>query len=460
MTMRIRFRWPLLVAALAAGTLLVALKTSPGTRPQEDPAQDAWLKSGDPCYPANQNKKTIEGMGYDSSYIRCVPLTVEVLWEVQEVFHHHAGLGTSRANYSLRDTYTAFLQLTYKSAKSKELQSFQIQAPAPCCPGSVETALESADVVLIVCNQSGRGCKPFASSDSLHFTLEKPTDTAMGLTWDESEGAHANVNSSRVQFNSKAVPEPYRAINGVEVLDGESHTIDVRGTPGFTPEDIDRLIKDGQVQEVFTDKQVTTAPGLPVSGSRSVKATVKLLFTSDWEKWRVTLQGWSKEDTKPDIKYIQSGGEKKIPIRMEFDWSLEGEFIIRNPKKKPAFDSGKITKAGLGPRLVFQGADLFNCKSQNCAETYDISRLVGAPLSGTVNGATLTLSWPQYNQTQCVTCRGKKVIVEKITYFEKFGSTDFMRIVSLQPLTLKNGASVSGKPYEWMSYTITLKKIQ
>lgn len=460
MTNRIRFRWRRLAAALAAATLLVALRTSPGARLLDDPAQDAWLKSGDPCYPVKQNKKYIESMGADSSYIRCVPLTVEVLWEVQEIYHHPAGLGTSRANYSIRDKYTASLELVYKSPESKELASFQIMAPAPCCPGSVETSIESADVVLVVCLPDSRKCKLFTSNDPLHFSLEKPEDTTLGLTWNEDEGAHANFHSSRVQFKSAAAPKPYETIGGLEVLDSETHSIDVWGEPGFTPEDIDRLIRDGQFQEVFTDKQATTAPGLPVSGSQSVKATVKLMFTSDWEKWRVTVQGWEKDTIRPDIRYTQAGVEKTLPIDMEFDWTLEGEFIIRNPKKNPAFDAGQVTKAGLTPRLVFQAADLYLCTILSCNDTYKISGLVGAPLAGTVSGKNLTLTWPKFDPSHCLLCSPRKLFLGKAAYRQRFGSREFMRVISLQNLVLQNGYSTSGKYHDWMTYTISLKKIQ
>ena len=458
MTHRNRFRWHVLAVSLTAALIFI-LPSSPSARP---PAADdaAWLKSGDPCYPSKQNKKYIESMGADSSYIQCVPLTVEVLWEAQEVFHHHAGLGTSRANFTIRDTFPAYLELVYESSKSKEVTRFQIQAPAPCCPGNADTMLESADVVLIVCNQSGRGCKPFASTDPLHFKLNKPTDTALGLTWDKNEGAHANLNSSLVQFNEDAIPEPYRALNGVEVLDSEQLQLDRLGEPGFTPEDIARLMKDGEVQEVFTDKQDIMAVGLPVSGSHTVKATVKLQFTSDWEKWRVTLQGWSLDDGRSDIYYTQSGVKQQLPISMEFDWMVEGEFIIRNPKKNPVFDSGKITKATLQPHLIFQGQNLFQCSVLKCADTYDISKLAGAVLSGSVSGKNLTLTWPKYDPGQCVLCKGTKLATQNVTYREKFTTTDFMRIVSLQQLTLKNGYSVSGKTAHWMTYTISLKKIQ
>lgn len=460
MTPRIRSRWQVLASALAAATLVFSLQSSPGARPQAGFNEDAWLKSGDPCYPTKQNKKLIEGYGADSSYMSCVPLTVEVRWDVQEVFHHHGGLGTSRANYSLIDKYPAYLELVYKSAKSTEVSSFHIQAPAPCCPGSVETELERGDVVLITCNTSGRGCKPFASNDTLYFKLEKVTDTAMGLKWDENEGAYANFHSSRIQFNSDAVTEPYRAVNGLEVLDSVSNNIDFHGEPGFTPADIARLVKDGEVQEVFTDKQDILNVGLPVSGGHTVKATVKLIFASDWEKWRVTLQGWSKDDIRSDIKYTKSGVEQLLPVQMEFDWAMEGEFLIRNPKKNPVFDSGKVTKAALLPRLIFQGGDLFKCDVRNCDTTYDIAKLAGALLSGSVSGKTVTLSWPQYDPAQCVLCRGKRVATEKVTYREKFSTSDFMRLVSKQPLTLKDGFTVSGKPYGWMSYTLGLKKIK
>jgi hypothetical protein len=461
MTNRIRFHWPMLAAALTAATMLVALKTSPGARLLDDPAQDAWLKSGDPCYPTKQNKKYIESMGADSSYMHCVPLTVEVLWESQEVVHHHAGLGTSHANFSFRDKFPAFLELVYKSPKSQELANFHIQAPAPCCPGSAETAMESADVALVGCGPAGRNCKPFALSDSLYFTLEIPTDTALGFTWDETEGPHANLNSSRVQLDSgRVVPEPWRAIGGLNLLGSESLQVDVRGKPAFTPEDINKLIQNGEVQAVFSSQQATTAPGLPVSGSQSIKATVKLLFTSDWEKWRVTVQGWEEDTIRPDIRYTQSGVEKSLPIHMEFNWTLEGEFIIRNPKKNPTFDSGKVTKAGLTPQLVFQGGTLYKCTFRTCDDTYEISKLPGALLSGSVNGKSLTLTWPKYSPSQCVFCTPLKLFLGKKAYRQNFGSQEFMRVISGQNLVLQNGYSITGKYHDWMTYTISLKKIQ
>ncbi len=145
---------------------------------------------------------------------------------------------------------------------------------------------------------------------------------------------------------------------------------------------------------------------------------------------------------------------------MEFDWSLEGEFLIRNPKKNPVFDSGKITKASLLPHLIFKGQNLFKCSVLKCADTYDISKLAGAVLTGSVSGKTLTLSWPQYDPGQCVLCKGNKLATEKVTYREKFTTSDFMRLVSKQALTLKDGFTVSDKPYDWMTYTLSLKKIK
>jgi len=459
MTGQDRFRWTMLAAALAVVALLFGLKASPGARLPKESDQNAWVKSGDPCYPSKQNKKYIESMGADSSYIVCVPLTIEIFWEAQEVVHHHAGLGTSHANFSFHDKFPAYLELVYKSSKSKELANFHIQAPAPCCPGSAETIMDSADVALVGCGPGG--CKPYTLSDPLFFTLEKPTDTALGISWDETEGPHANLNSSRVQIDSgRVVPEPSRAVGGLDVLGGETLQIDARAGTTFLPEDINQLIQDGQIQKVFTDQHATTPAGIPVKGSQSVKATVKLLFTSDWEKWRVTVQGWEEDTIRPDIRYTQSGVEKTLPIKMEFDWTVEGEFIIRNPKKNPAFDSGQVTKAGLTPRLVVQAGNLYKCTFSTCPDTYDIAKLPGANLSGTVSGKSLTLTWPKYSPSQCVLCTPQAVFLGKKAYRQNFGSQEFMRVISLEKLVLKNGYSITGKYHDWMTYTISLKKIQ
>jgi hypothetical protein len=145
---------------------------------------------------------------------------------------------------------------------------------------------------------------------------------------------------------------------------------------------------------------------------------------------------------------------------MEFDWALEGEFIIRNPKKNATFDSGQVTKAGLTPRLIFQGAPLYKCTFRTCDDTYDISKLPGALLSGSVSNKSLTLTWPKYSPSQCVLCTPLKAFLGKKAYRQNFGSQEFMRVISLEKLVLQNGYSTTGKYHDWMTYTISLKKIQ
>jgi len=110
-------------------------------------------QSDDPCYKIKQMKKYIRSQAdyrkaagdRDPAYIQCHPLTITVLWELEDTVH--SNIGTDTAEIILKEEYPASLMLHYgwfDKLQKKELQSYEIVGPEPCefpCPGRAKAEL-------------------------------------------------------------------------------------------------------------------------------------------------------------------------------------------------------------------------------------------------------------------------------------------------------------------------------
>ena len=70
--------------------------------------------------------------------------------------------------------------------------------------------------------------------------------------------------------------------------------------------------------------------------------------------------------------------------------------------------------------------------------------------------------WPQRGiwSRVCVLCKPLKSFLGKIPYRQEFGNDELVYRLSKEVLPLKNGYTRNGKILDWMTCTITLKKIK
>lgn len=440
--------------------IVLLVSGNAGREPAQDITTGEWAQSKDPCFPTKQFKQMIKAQfGKEAAYITCFPVGVEVEWEVEETRAWHKPYPTEKARYKMGEKFTAYCQLVYEQQKQKELEEISIIGPAPCCPGTVETWFSPEGISYLVVEPRRNDGSLASAGTFMHFAVTAPEDNFFGCTWRKSgDQSEISFGSSRVVLRDGLVKPPLSLRSGLKVVSGDSLRMSKRGTESFSYEDLLKAINDGECRRVFQTVEGGSAPSHLGAYSRTVKATVKF-DTAERERWRVTVKGREEDNFQLPIRYKLAGKENEIPLKMEFDWFLEAEFTVRKVKPSPVFDSGQVKKASLSPKLLIQEQDLYRCDIIGCPDTEPIASYPGAYLEGKLDGQTLTLKWPSFDPGQCVLCKPKKSFLSQVPYREKFGSKEFMGVISKAVLVLKDGYAASGKWHDWLTYTITLKKI-
>jgi len=446
-------------SAVLLGTALL-ISGNAGKEPGQEITTGEWAQSKDPCYPTKKFKQMIKTQfGKEASYIKCFPMDVEVEWEVEEIRAWHKPYPTEKAKFKMGEKFLVYCQLVYEQQKQKELEEISIIGPAPCCPGSVEAWFYPEEISYLVVEPVHNNGFLVSVNNFLQFAVTAPADNFFGCTWRKSgDQAELTFGSSHIAMRDGLVKSPLSLRSGLKVVEGDSLTMNKKGKEAFSYEDLLKALNDGECQRVFQTQESEPLPSDLGAYSRTVKATVKF-DTAERDRWRVTVKGWEEDDSQPHIRYKLAGQEKDIPIRMEFDWFLEAEFAVRKVKPLPVYDKGQIKKASLEPKLVFEGGDLYNCAFISCPDPWPISTYVGAYLDGKLDGQSLTLKWASFDPVQCVLCKPIKSYLSQVPYRQKFGTREFMDVISKAALVLKDGFTVSGHVQEWLTYTITLKKI-
>jgi len=445
--------------AVLLGTAL-SISGNAGKEPAQETTADEWAQSKDPCYPTKKFKQMIKAQfGKEASYIKCFPMAVEVQWEVEEMRAWHKPYPVERAKYKMGENFVAYCQLVYEQQKQKELEEISIIGPAPCCPGNVEVWFYPQDISYLVVEPVHNNGSLESTSNFIHFVQTAPADNFFGCTWRKSgDQEELTFGSSHIALRDGLVKSPLSLRSGLKVVAGDSLTMNKKGKEAFSYEDLLKAINDGECQRVFQASEGEALPSDVGAYSRTVKATVKF-DTAERDRWRVTVKGWEEDDFQPHIRYKLAGQEKDLPVRMEFIWFLEAEFTVRKVKPSPVYDKGQVKQASLSPKLLFQGEDLYRCDIISCPDSWPISTFVGSYVDGKLDGQNLTLKWSSFDPVQCVLCKPKKTYLSQVPYRQKFGSREFMDVISKAALILKDGYSTSGQWHDWLTYTITLKKI-
>jgi hypothetical protein len=253
-------------------------------------------------------------------------------------------------------------------------------------------------------------------------------------------------------------------INGSGVNTNDLHNLSLKSN--WTPQEIFEGLRTGALTKVLTVQATEPAvvPGAPVYSLQGT-VTVKIAFGPvKEERWRVMVKGQEKDNRKGDFVYKdQKGQAGKIPVCAYFDLNLVGEFVIRKIKDDWSYKEGRVTKAESVISFTQIPADLYHCTFKECAELQGIPSMVGNVLQGTLQAKKIKLAWAEVTTPRtsvCVFCKPKKSFLSKIPYKQEFGSAELVYNLNKEVLPLQNGWTASRKVGDFLTYTITLTKIQ
>lgn len=447
--------------------MMTGFSRAPFSRAREQDPQTGWMESGDPCYQIKKTKQQIrESFGTDPSYLKCIPLRVEITWKAEESYRRHGSYGTDTARILLFHRFEAYLALQYDQHQREHLLNFTLLGPAPCCPGKVETDLLDVKANFLLCDKWGDDCRRFKTEDLRHFSVEAREGMFFGFRWDAAGiDRRGEIGSSKVRLRDGIVKRPEYVRAGILEFcsSGRLHA-DVSGSDSISWEDMQRAMRDGIGFFEFPVSEHEARSMGAESHSVEASAHVRLIFEEEEdERWRVTIKGREKDDTRPFIenKALSVPG-KVLPIWMEFDWELVGEFTLKKIRAtRLGFKSGRVVDAGALPDLKFEFLDLYACRAEICPQkgAYPPYKIIGQPLSGDLLEDSVVLHWPRADSAGCISCRPKDAALGQIPYVQQFGSREFVDIVSRETIPLQHGYKKSGTVGSSFVFTIQLEKL-
>jgi hypothetical protein len=455
----------LVVLGLGSGVL------SPG-RPAQDKREAEWIKSGDPCWPTQQIKAQIKAMtGVTPDYLKCKPVRITMEWDIDEIYHHHSGLGDDRLRAKVRTSFRGNIQTTFNQQKRNQVDRYEVHSPAPCCPGiaAVEPiALHASLIGYKPKGFSGQEFKTFELSGAEILTrTDKPG--FFGLRWHrDGSDCVTEMNGPWIKLVKDAIPKPYSVGTSVWIMDQHNYHL---GRPVASPA-WDELKPYYDKQEVWRKEYAfedrTDFPMSPSSLSEfyAIHGSVKVevdFAEEEIESWLLSVEGKERDETPSILGPSDAGAKLKPgPLSVEFDWSLAAKVTTRKRKGVRTFLDAVVTRFVQTPSLIYQADDPYRydfvpCEGQDTSA--QASAMVGLAVSGDVEGATLGVKWPFLPARACVRGTRLKSSGGPLTPRKELGSQEFIEQVSRERLPLKDGAAKTGGLGKWLTYKVSLKKL-
>ena len=447
--------------SLALGTAFLSLAAHVG--PGQESEDVAWLKSGDPCWPTKQKKAFVK---MDMSYMTCIPISINLVWEVEETFQRTGRFGTDRVKLTLSEDFTAYLELIYNQKNRKLLDCYEIVGPAPCCPGDMETYILGVNATFLVCEPGNSNCRPYSTSRPNDFVVTPDPNPNIYIHWTrDGVGDAGNLHSSHLDTREDLIAEPLSIDGDVFEQCGSGFGVNLHRSDMPTWEEIQAGLENGEFQKEYPFQDRTFYPRANYVHAVKGKVRLSILTKLEMEKWQVNVEGWETDNLRPPIKFkAPNKPEIEIPISVTVDWKLQATFDLAKTKNSRIFKGGGIAQAAVTPKILMDRPDLCTCSLTNCPGKTgppDASKLASCPFTyGEVKGNNVQLTWPEFSTETCVFCVPYRSYSGKVSYKHEFGGKNFMFWLSRELLPLKDGAIVTGRLPTWMDYKITLKKIK
>jgi hypothetical protein len=446
-------------------------------------------QSNDPCYKVKQMKKVImESADYkktmgskDPAYIQCYPLTINVVWQLSDRIDHL--VGTDQADLLLEEEYPAYLMLHYgwfDGLQKKKLWRWEILGPEPCyapCPGRVKAQLTFLSGQVVCCLDSPY-CRQKKTVGLLAGNFKTiPSDeeyqhASLHFGGEAGGPGEGRVESSRLAIDPSALPKGcghFWSPFNYQIRLGPSgddfpaqRKMSSHGLP--TADEIMEGLRAGELKKSLDFSAQYKEP-FPHGSTYTLKgkATITIAFAPvEEERWRVEVKAWERDKFKPPIKYKDKEGQlQELPIWVELDHQLAGEFVIRKVKKEWTYKEGQTTQYKGWTKLFFYDTEYYKCAVVDCpgADSGDWA----GPIDGEMQGRSVKLTWPPglgSTTKACVMCTPLKYYLGKLPYREEFGSGQLKKSLDKEILPLKNGTTRNGQVSDWLKYTITLTRLK
>jgi len=457
----------LLAAVLAF--LVLGFAVSRGPAQQSDNPE--WLKSGNPCWPTEQQKKQIKAMtGVDANTLKCHPVRISMIWDIDETGHHHSGLGDDRFTAGLRVSFPGYLQIYFNQQKRTQVEDIFLSGPSPCCPAEAEFDASRLEASVLGSAPKGFSSYTFkffkASGADILYGRDKPG--LFELKW-RRDGLDNRTEIGGPQFKIQkgVIEEPYAASLLTRFMDSRSYRLQKLADESTDWDDIRPYFEKQDIwQKEFVLEDRLDFPGLDEFYALRGKVTVQVDFAEvQTEEWLITVTGQERDFAGDEIEYKMPGqSAKKLLLSAEFDWLLEGKFKVKKRKGVRSFDGGIITQFEQVPRVLFDATDLFRCDLTYCEGKKafgETGRWVGLMLGGELQGQSVRIQWMSVPAEACVLCTPKKSSGTKAAFrSKKMGSSEFTSRISREVIPLKNGSVRDGAVLDWLTYRITLKKLR
>ncbi|MDQ2089511.1 hypothetical protein [Marimonas arenosa] len=242
------------------------------------------------------------------------------------------------------------------------------------------------------CTHTGAGVDRQSSEETVTFTLPASDGPVSGQGTYTVRGtlgpyvlSGINAVSGHVRDDSELVLTYLQWNYNGEWMPSESPFVPTQGQPVIIP-----LEPGGETVVQFTNAGPAEAP---CTG----KITYRLDFERETQVWQVAMPGHVRIVYHNLYAQVDPATGAYMPLNythgFTFQYQLGAEVTLEKRKGNWSYKSGKVTQAQVVPEYE-QAPPLYKVLGQSCERCAKVAALKGSALSGTSDGKTLQLGWP------------------------------------------------------------------
>ena len=203
-------------------------------------------------------------MAQDPASIDCLPLKIEVTWDVDERVMRWDGK-MDQAKFTLIEDYGVYLLLLYDSGKRKKLTSCMINGPSPEAEEFINANFVKVQGCILGCKGPSSNCREYdIPAQELVVTVIKAAivdedgfvQCGFGASWDErGDVCNAGLHTSHLSLDSKQIiPKGYYVRPGLHVVETGNFDLKASGKNALSYDDFAKLWEVGEIVKYFSEK--------------------------------------------------------------------------------------------------------------------------------------------------------------------------------------------------------------
>ena len=293
---------------------------------QQDAVKESLAdKQDDPCYAVYQQKETAKRVhGSDLPWLSCVPLEIQVRWEVRE----RNTLQGYDAQFTTEESYPGYLSTLRDQHNRKRVLQYQLIGPAP--RGRVKGQARIVDAAGTFTGVKYKGIfaseafakKPFAAGKS-DFAIEDD-GSSIEYIYSMSHGEPSAVLEQELRLVGREVSARVKGPQADLGFAFEDPSITQYEAASISPREIADGMRSGRLEKIFPVAYQADVIGLSQTG----QVTLTILFDRQPGRLAVTpadpfqaMGPNEKGDFQPQEKVysLKNGGQTKL------HWAVSGQ---------------------------------------------------------------------------------------------------------------------------------------